>query len=108
MVAPHDRVNVGSCREFGELTMLFKRGERTPSIWSRELAEEALTRLESFDYDPRVDYLLVAGNMVTMIKVAAALAASCDCEVKALCYDAASGQYVEQDLGLAQEKAKIA
>lgn len=105
MLMPHDK-NVSRARRFGELEMIYDRNESRPSIWDEAMYDEAVDRLGELDYDASRDFILIAGTMVPVVTFVARLVAELG-QVKTLCYDMVSGEYVEKKMGrnIADEQA---
>lgn len=102
MLATYNRVAVRpeAIEPFGELTLVWPANARPPSMWCDEFVRQTLHRLDQADYDPRRDYFVIAGNMVSMVRVVGALCAAWDVPIKALFYDAVRGEYVAGAAGL--------
>lgn len=84
--------DVTKAAEHGTVTVLFP-GHR-PSMWSPDFVAAALEQLERHQYDPAVDLLLMAGNIVPIVLLAAAVARECETGPKFLFFDAARQDYV--------------
>ena len=97
--------DVSRAAEHGVLTYVFPRGTRRSSVWSDDFREEVLEGMARLDFDPRSDRVLMAGHTVVMMIVASLLAALHGA-FTGLCYDAATGAYVETRMG--QKKAQQA
>jgi hypothetical protein len=93
MVMPHKNVDVSLAARFGKLVVLFPTGQERPGFWDPELVEEALDRMWDQHFDPDKDYLLIAGHMAPVVRIACALARE-QIRAKALFWDSVSRHYV--------------
>lgn len=99
MLAPSDRIDVRRASRYGEITYLYDRGEQRASIWDPMYVVEAIDRMRDMGYDPRRDYVLVAGSTAPLVMFTAALATRYK-NPAALFYDLPTGEYVVKSLGL--------
>lgn len=80
-------VPISSAEEYGKIVPLFEAAEipgekrcysTRPSIWTEDengsptLIKDILHKLESYNYDPEKDYLLIAGHMIPVVILIAA------------------------------------
>ena len=99
MIMPH-RDDVSRATRFGELTFIYDEHDRRPSIFEAAFIEEALARLDRHQFDPAEDYLLITGNMIPVVLIAAALAHECETPPRGLFWDKVAGEYQPMTLGL--------
>jgi len=92
------RHELSTAERYGEVVYALPRGARAPSIWAGDYADAVLDRLDEADYDPRVDYFCVAGSVVPVTQVVAALASIYD-KFQVLFFDASRGGYAPKTLG---------
>lgn len=90
--------DVSSASEYGVLTDVFDKNAHVPSIWSDQFQKVLINQLDHLDYDPKVDFIVVSGEMVTVSVAIAAIVASHE-EVCLLCYDARSRNYTKVTVG---------
>lgn len=86
--------DVSGAEKHGDIVLLFPDNERRPSFWNSDFIELALAKLEQYEYDPGFDYLLMAGNVVPISLVAAAVARESEVGPQFLFFDAAQQGYV--------------
>lgn len=88
--------------KFGDVAYIYDKNEPRPSIWDENFVREALDRLVDADYQPRHDYVMLAGHMVPIVLFCCALCNAYPAP-KVLCYDIVSGNYVTRSLGNERE-----
>lgn len=100
-------VDVTSAMEYGPLIPLFKREQTNdkPSIWGEEFIDEFIYRLEQQNYNPEVDYLLIAGHMVPIAIWVASVTKEWDEArfVQLLLWSSGYGRYVVKKIGEVDE-----
>jgi len=87
-----------NAEDYGELLYVFSPNSQRCSIWDREFGECVIDRLEENDYDPREDYLLVAGKIVSLSIVVASVAAAYG-EIALLLFSSNLQRYVPRTIG---------
>lgn len=60
-------LDISRAARFGEIVYIFRKGMRRRSIWDDEFKQEVMGALDENEYDPKKDYLLVAGHMVPLV-----------------------------------------
>lgn len=98
VLEPCRRIDVSRASKYGEILYIFERNDGRPSIWTDEFVIEAIERLKNTRYDPARDYFILAGSIVPLAKVVAALAAEYG-HVRALAFSATDRDYIQQELG---------
>jgi hypothetical protein len=81
----------------GEVVTLWPKNAKRSSIWSEQFRPELLAALKREDYNPHEDYLVVAGNMVTLALTIAAITLEYD-EINLLLYSAPAQDYVPRTI----------
>ena len=89
------RQNTEDAKRFGEVKYLFLEEGSRSSIWAEEFTEELLEELDLLEFNPNVDYILVAGGVVPNFIAAAAIGGAYG-QFKALLYDAKTSTYKER------------
>jgi len=89
------RHDISDARRFGEITYIYDERDRKPSVWSNALIKDVMARLERCDYDADLDYILVVGNVVTIVMIVANLAMAYD-TLNLLLFDASQEEYVHK------------
>lgn len=93
------KLDIRDARTYGEIVLLFNENDRRPSIFSTESFLKAVQRrLEEENYDPLIDYILIAGPMVTVVVTAAEMAAAYG-RIKVLMFNSNENQYIERSIG---------
>ncbi len=102
-------VPIESAEEFGTIVPLFESAviydkklySTRPSIWEEDedgkptLIDEILDKLEKYNYDPEKDYILIAGHMIPVVILVAAVVGFGEYEqVKVLFWSPDWKQYV--------------
>lgn len=98
VLAPTDKP-IYSAAEFGEIVFIFSPSDRPVSHTSCEFAMAIVRKLESMDYDPATDYLLLVGAFVPLIVFVAVV---CEQYImpKALAFDIRQNRYYPIVLGI--------
>lgn len=97
MLMPHRQVDVSAADTFGEITYLFRAGEKRPTFWDPAFIETALDRLWDHAFDPANDYFMVAGHMAPVVKLCCAIAYEYP-TARGLFWDAVDARYASQAL----------
>jgi len=98
------RVDVRDAKRYGELRFIFTPHMRHPSIWNREYEEVILDRLSAEEFNPSVDYFVIAGQIIGHIIAATAIVNEYG-HFRALMFSAPNSEYVERIIGDAHETA---
>ena len=101
MLEPGHNVDISQSANFGILVPLFDKKDHRPNVWTDEFEDEFVRRLEEHEYNPAVDYFLIAGHMVPLITCMANIIREWgeDCEnVKVLLWDGKRSEYVVRNL----------
>jgi len=53
----------------GELTFLIEKGDRRPAIWHEDFVPHVMDLLEKLNFCPEDDKIVVAGPLVSMVRV---------------------------------------
>ncbi len=99
-----NNVDITSAFEYGQLCALFKtfrkEGGKYFNIWETEdFQNEIIKKLEELKYNPKVDYILVAGHMTSMVVFAATIISSFDTDyAKFLLWNSKKQKYVVKEL----------
>jgi hypothetical protein len=97
---PHEK-DASSAERFGDMTQIFERGDRRPSIWDAAFIDEALKRLfERHRYHPECDFILTTGPMAPITMFLCALCVECaGAAPRALFFDVVTGEYIAKFIG---------
>lgn len=66
--------DLGNAHIYGDVTVLMPKASHRPSIWEQEFIRHIEKRLNEIDFNPELDYLLVAGSQISTSTVIASLA----------------------------------
>ena len=91
---PNSRYNLEDAEKFGRVVYLDTRQELS-IFQTDEMLDAIFNRLTEMEYDPDEDFFCLAGHMITVSLVLAALIARYDW-VRTLMYDARASVYVER------------
>lgn len=80
-------LDVSRAGDFGDVTVLFKRGYPRPSLWESSYADVLVARLKEMTYDPDEDYIVLSGQMMALVVSVAAIVAAYG-KFKALAFNA--------------------
>ena len=69
-------LDVSSASKFGELQVVFPSERWRPSVFLPDYAEALVARLREVDYDPEVDFVVVAGRQLPLAVAMAAIGAT--------------------------------
>ncbi len=83
---------------FGQTRYIFPPGAVRSSIWHDDFETEALNALYDMNYDPKIDYLVLAGPVVTLTKVIARMISVYNV-IRVLCWSATEQDYLLQEIG---------
>lgn len=100
-VVESPRFNVASAVEFGEIVYLFKDGQLNP-LHTDNTIKSIRTALQRIDYDPDVDFVVMAGSSLLLALYFATVAQEWGF-VRALMFDARHNKYVERVADFYQE-----
>lgn len=92
------KVDARNAERFGTLVYIFQPNEYRPSIWDEAFRDAAIARLDKMDYDPTVDYIIVAGAIVPLTLVLTELVATFG-EIQVLFYSASEREYTAKTVG---------
>lgn len=60
-------IDVSKARRYGEIVYLFDRNDRRCSVWEHpRFGQKILQLLETYEFDPEIDSICVAGAMLTV------------------------------------------
>ena len=104
VLEPCSRLDVSPASKFGEIEYIFQKNDGRPSIWTEEFAQAAMKKLKACGYDPAIDFIIIAGRIIPMIKLIAALAAEYQ-NVRVLFHDAIERDYVHQTIGHSESES---
>lgn len=100
------KFDISLAEEFGEVTYIFGPDDRRLSIWDPDFTRQVVDRLVlELEYDPGRDHFVIAGHMVTLTFVVAALVRYVG-PFKALLYSAVEQKYVSRKIGGASADAR--
>lgn len=74
-VIERTRHDVSSASDYGPLKYIFPPDMHRSSLWSKEFRDELTSRLDDLGFNPKVDYILAAGNTIPLIMLVGALVA---------------------------------
>lgn len=91
------RFNVKPASKFGEITYLYTDSSSPPMANPQVILEETMERLDRFNFNPKVDFVIFSGTIinVTLFVTAVMLLYG---EAKLLCYDAVTHSYFERHI----------
>jgi hypothetical protein len=93
--------DISVATKFGTIEYLLTVGHK--STWKTDkLTALFLQKLDSANYDPDSDYVLVVGSSILLTTLVAAIASEYGA-LKVLCYHTTSSQYVERIIGTIDE-----
>ncbi|KKN77770.1 hypothetical protein LCGC14_0357440 [marine sediment metagenome] len=83
---------------FGELLYVFGKGSRRCSVFDQHFGEVVIEQLETYDYDPGKDFLLVTGKVVALSVSVASIAAAYG-QIRLLLFSANLQKYIPRTIG---------
>lgn len=92
------KLNTDKTEPFGDTHYIFPPGAARSSIWNDDFETEALHALYDMGYDPKTDYIVLAGPTVTLIKVIARMISVYNV-IRVLCWSATEQDYLLQEIG---------
>jgi len=93
---PRQNINTSSAEKFGEIEYLFDVDSRRCSVFSTEFFQRHIKEsLIEINYDPKVDYVCVAGSMVVLAIALVTIAKNYD-DFKVLLFSSTENRYIER------------
>lgn len=93
------RLDISQATKYGELVYMWGQHERRPSIWSDEFIMCADGKLQEMNFDAECDMLLIAGDIIPLVRIVAHMSSLYGRKFKALCWNSHARDYVVSLLG---------
>ncbi len=93
---PRNKIDVSKAEEYGDIIYIFDNEERRCTAWLHvEYGQMILGRLKTYHFDPKIDFICIAGAMLVITIYVIAVAQYYG-EFKALLFDSRDDRYLQK------------